>query len=319
MTPDRGTAAAQRATAAAQRVREVEARLSLLSTGRPTSLDDLAQARAAADQSAMWAMAAEQWFATTHTRVTHRNGWSRSVSPGASPEPARRVAGALARLARMQQGFADDLWDDVVGICARALGPCCEASLIVGPPQEPRLTARHGTLPRAGDEAQREAGEGPTADAWSRHVVVGATRLHEDPRWPDFTRLMQPSPIASVVAIPVLEDRQPVAVITGYTPRPEEFSQLDAPMLECLAGGVAALLRAPESTRLLAEIGQLREALTSRAVIDQAIGIVMAHGNCDADTAFQRLKAASRNRNIKLREIARMLVEHTKTGESSPV
>ena len=289
-----------------------------MTAGKPTSEEHLASARAAANQSASWARVAEQWFATTHARVAQLNGRSRSRSPGADPDSARRVAGALARLARMQQHDVEDLLDDVGEVCARALGPCCEASLIVGPPQEPRLVGVHGTLPRASDEAQRETGQGPTVDAWSRLVVVGATQLQEDPRWPDFSRLMQPSPVQGVVAIPVLEDGQPIAVITAYTPHLGEFSHLDAPMLECLASGVAALLRDQESARLRAEIGQLREALISRAVIDQAIGILMAHGNCDADTAFQRLRSSSRNRNIKLREIARMLVEHAKTGAASP-
>jgi ANTAR domain/GAF domain len=49
---------------------------------------------------------------------------------------------------------------------------------------------------------------------------------------------------------------------------------------------------------------QLRAALTSRTVIDQAIGIVMGQNRCDADTAFAVLRAASQNRNIKLRVVA---------------
>lgn len=286
----------------------------LLNAGRPTSHDGLADARTAADQSAFWARAAEQWFATTLTRVVQVDGRSRSALPTADPELPRRVATGLARLAQLQQTASDDCLADAAEACARALGTRCEASLVVGPPQEPRLLARHGTLPLVGDEAQRDTGQGPAAEAWSRHVVVGATRLQEDPRWPDLARRMRTSRAVSVVAIPVLDGRRPVAVITVYTAHSTDFSRLDVPMLEALACGVAALLRAQECTRLRAEVGQLREAMTSRAVIDQAIGILMAHGNCDADAAFQRLKAASRDRNIKLREVARRLVDHTVAG-----
>ena len=53
---------------------------------------------------------------------------------------------------------------------------------------------------------------------------------------------------------------------------------------------------------------QLEHALRSRAVIDQAIGIVMAESRCDADQAFATLSRASNNRNMKLRDLATEIV-----------
>lgn len=53
---------------------------------------------------------------------------------------------------------------------------------------------------------------------------------------------------------------------------------------------------------------QLREALTSRSVIDQAIGIVMSQQRCNADDAFAVLRRASQGRNRKLRDIAADMV-----------
>ena len=44
--------------------------------------------------------------------------------------------------------------------------------------------------------------------------------------------------------------------------------------------------------------GQLREALVSRTVIDQGIGIIMGQNRCDAAAAFGILRAASQNRNV---------------------
>jgi AmiR/NasT family two-component response regulator len=48
--------------------------------------------------------------------------------------------------------------------------------------------------------------------------------------------------------------------------------------------------------------------LISRAVIDHAVGILMAQQRCDEDTAFDILRRASQNRNIKLRELATEIV-----------
>jgi len=54
---------------------------------------------------------------------------------------------------------------------------------------------------------------------------------------------------------------------------------------------------------------QLREAMQSRAVIEQAKGIVMAQQRCTVDEAFERLTKVSQNSNRKLRDVARALVE----------
>ncbi len=54
---------------------------------------------------------------------------------------------------------------------------------------------------------------------------------------------------------------------------------------------------------------QLRTALTSRSVIDQAMGIIMGQRRCTAEEAFAVLRAASQRRNIRLRDVARELVD----------
>jgi AmiR/NasT family two-component response regulator len=52
----------------------------------------------------------------------------------------------------------------------------------------------------------------------------------------------------------------------------------------------------------------LQTALVSRAVIDQALGIIMGQNRCSADEAFDVLRRTSQNRNIKLRDIAADMV-----------
>ncbi|MBT2526482.1 ANTAR domain-containing protein [Streptomyces sp. ISL-99] len=57
-----------------------------------------------------------------------------------------------------------------------------------------------------------------------------------------------------------------------------------------------------------AEIAQLRQALSSRTVIGQAQGMLMAFGACSADEAWHVLVEVSQRTNIKLREVATALV-----------
>jgi AmiR/NasT family two-component response regulator len=54
---------------------------------------------------------------------------------------------------------------------------------------------------------------------------------------------------------------------------------------------------------------QLREAMRSRAIIEQAKGMVMLERRCDADTAFKVLIRASQSQNLKLRRVAELLIE----------
>lgn len=69
---------------------------------------------------------------------------------------------------------------------------------------------------------------------------------------------------------------------------------------------------------LVAEVDQLREALTSRATIEQAKGILMFRNRCTAQEAFAMLSQRSQARNIKLRDVAAELVAMaTEVGASN--
>ena len=74
-----------------------------------------------------------------------------------------------------------------------------------------------------------------------------------------------------------------------------------AQLADRAAGALAIGLRLAEKQ---AENSNLRAALISRSVIDQAIGILIAQQQCSAEEAFALLRRASQQRNVKLREVA---------------
>jgi AmiR/NasT family two-component response regulator len=61
------------------------------------------------------------------------------------------------------------------------------------------------------------------------------------------------------------------------------------------------------STATLAR--NMAEAMRSRAVIEQAKGILMADERNTEDDAFQRLAKLSQTANLKFRDVARRLVD----------
>lgn len=57
-----------------------------------------------------------------------------------------------------------------------------------------------------------------------------------------------------------------------------------------------------------AQVGQMQQAMASRAVIEQAKGMVMVVRGCTEDEAFAELVQTSRHTNQKLRDLATDLV-----------
>ncbi|MEU6388314.1 ANTAR domain-containing protein [Streptomyces sp. NPDC046939] len=61
-------------------------------------------------------------------------------------------------------------------------------------------------------------------------------------------------------------------------------------------------------TGLRAEAAQLRQAIASHIVVDQAIGVVIVLGRLTPDEGWDVLKEISQHTNTKLRDVARQLV-----------
>lgn len=69
--------------------------------------------------------------------------------------------------------------------------------------------------------------------------------------------------------------------------------------------------------RLKAENAQLHQALESHAVVDQAIGVLIALHQCSAAEGWEVLREASQRTNTKLREVADMVIGLTQ-GHALP-
>ncbi|MFD5640050.1 ANTAR domain-containing protein [Streptomyces sp. NPDC127077] len=73
-----------------------------------------------------------------------------------------------------------------------------------------------------------------------------------------------------------------------------------------------------ESDRIFeleAEVQQLKEAVTSHAVVDQAIGMMVALGRVSPDQGWAVLKDVSQHTNIKLRNVAELILVWGRDGD----
>ena len=161
------------------------------------------------------------------------------------------------------------------------------------------------------DAAQYRSGCGPCLDAWR----FGSTVLIDDMdaalgRYPDFARLALDHGIRSTLSVSLGRGGESTGALNLYARVPRSYTEQDVAVAEELASVAGTLLANSQAywgAYSLTE--QLHMALGSRAVIEQAKGILMADtGGLDGDGAFALLKAASQRENVKLRDIAGRIV-----------
>ena len=199
----------------------------------------------------------------------------------------------------------------------RAVPAAVGASVVVGSPASPTVLAGTDQLAQTLDGLQLRAAEGPSWDAYESGQPVATARLGTDDRWPVLGRAV-PAGTGGAVAVPIVAGSRPLGVLTLYgTPALAEPGQARR-ALPFATAAVALLHENDTVTELRRQEAQLREALTSRAMIDQAKGILMARHGLDADAAFAELTRRSQHANVKLREVARQLVEEVSGSAATP-
>lgn len=90
--------------------------------------------------------------------------------------------------------------------------------------------------------------------------------------------------------------------------RARRAAQLLGPPAASASGGTVAHPLRDHIGDLEKELDGLRTAMRTRAVIEQAKGVVMQREHCDADAAFEVLKRASQRAHTKLHEVAQRTV-----------
>lgn len=236
---------------------------------------------------------------------------------GPDAESARRLPGVLVRLAALAAEVREVhlLLPEATRLCEEALGGGTVVSAALGDPAEPDVVAAASSLAALADGAQMTAGEGPCRTAHGSAGMVQAADLRSDPRWPRLAERL-PEPVQGAVCAPLVVGEEVAGTLNVYTSsRPVTEALVDSVGL--LAAAVGTTVQELQMDRQLEDVArQLEEALASRAVIDQAKGIVMAHRRCSAEQAFQHLVDLSSSSHVKLRDVAGRIVANVTDEEA---
>ncbi|MEZ0491084.1 GAF and ANTAR domain-containing protein [Kineococcus sp. TBRC 1896] len=177
---------------------------------------------------------------------------------------------------------------------------------------KPSTVAFHGDLAADLDERQYSLGYGPCVAAAQAGATLRIDDTARDDAFPDFSATAARRGVRSVVSVGLPDPDRRQGSINAYCfGRPEHPSiTVEAQLaLEQFAAFASVALG---NAAALAEVGEradnLQIALQSRAVIEQAKGVLMGRHGVDADEAFTMLATQSQHGNRKLRVVAEEVV-----------
>jgi GAF domain-containing protein len=164
------------------------------------------------------------------------------------------------------------------------------------------------------DEIQYGRGQGPCLEVLRTGEAIGVPDLADDERWGSYRIHALAYGVRSSLSLPLDIDGETRGALNLYAKIAHSFDEAAdrcAAFARQAATALTLVVRSAAQTTLEE---QLRAAVETRGVVDQAVGIVMGQQRIGASEAFAILRNASQTRNRKLRDIAADLIE-TVTGK----
>lgn len=197
----------------------------------------------------------------------------------------------------------------VATLAVRAIPGAQGAGLTLLEQDRPQTVIATDTFVHQVDEVQYGLGEGPCISAVAEGRTFTSGNLGGEPMWPRFGPRVGRLGVHSALSLPLLLNKAPIGALNVYARPREHFGAEAVRMGEAFAAPAAVSVA---NARALAQaerlVQQLSAALSSRADIDQALGIVMSRTGGTAEQAFTQLRRQSQARQVKLVDLARELV-----------
>jgi len=158
------------------------------------------------------------------------------------------------------------------------------------------------------DAAQYRFKEGPCYESAVDTVHVTAPHLAQDVRFPRYAPVAVGKGIQAQAGVRLFETSQANGALNLYATRVGAFGDIGA-LAELFAHQAAMALSYAR------QISQLHEAVQTRQLIGQAVGVAMERFDLDEARAFGFLARLSQDNNVKLRDVAVRLLEETAAPE----
>ena len=211
----------------------------------------------------------------------------------------------------LDSGTLHNFLDRLAQLTAQALPEDSSCGVTVRQNSRAVTLAASDELAMRIDQLQYDFGEGPCLETLATGKIRYIVDTAREQRWPSFCPAAHEQGVRSCLGLPL---NGPIGLMGGYNLYsiwPDAFAEDNRGQLEMFAanaaGAIAVAVRLADQTQMSDD---LHGALASRAVIDQATGIIMAQQRFGAAAAFDILRRASQNRNIKVRDLAAEIVSN---------
>ncbi|GAA3816187.1 ANTAR domain-containing response regulator [Amycolatopsis tucumanensis] len=236
------------------------------------------------------------------------------------PEPLARLDDVTLALENLRLGIDEEEPLDAVlrrlaETAVNAIADADAVSVTLLDDTGPRTAATTDNELTGIDQAQYDAGDGPCLLAVRTREPVRAVSKQDDETWPGFAAAAQERGVLTFLAVPLMlgagrDGDELVGSLNLYSRVDGAFDPFDQKLMRLFTGAAsAAISNARRWYHARQQIRHLESALTSRAEIDQAKGVLMAVHGISASEAFDRLVDQSQRQNIKLRQVAIDLLE----------
>ena len=222
-----------------------------------------------------------------------------------------RVLGAVVSLVDSLLVDFDvvDLLTELTEHCAQLLDVEAAGLLLADPLDQLRLLAATSEEARELELFQLQADEGPCVECYStgNPVSVADLATHAK-RWPRFVPAAIDGGFASVHAVPMRAAGMVLGALGLFGSRIGELNEADLLVGQTLAHVASVAILQEQAPTPTTVTPQLRAALISRVVVEQAKGFLRESLDISVEHAFTLLRRYARTHNEHLTEVARRLM-----------
>lgn len=217
-----------------------------------------------------------------------------------------RVFETLARLIYTGTTF-DEVYQHLVDIAPKVVDGCDHASLMLARRDGYETAAASDNVARHIDALERELGEGPCVDAIDDEAGQIDPDISRHSSWPRLAeRVLAETPVRGMAGFRIVLEGQKIGALDLFSDTPGKFDPTGAQGVVLASFASVALVSVANQERA----DSLRRGLESNREVGKAIGLMMAAHQIGSDEAFELLRRASNDMNMKLTEVAREVIEN---------
>lgn len=223
----------------------------------------------------------------------------------AIPELAREAAGLLDIAGKSGARSLNEL----VGLASRRVTACSGAIAGLWSDGEPiDVAASHPDIADLVD-VQLESLRGPEVEALITGEPSWTTDTLAELRWPEYAHAALCRGVRCCVTL-IHQGRSAAVTLSVVAARPRALDPARLPLAELLvAAGSAVMGNVSQYDEARRAALQLRDAARSRALVDQAKGVLMHALGCSADEALDRMRQLAQTRGLKVTEVASRVID----------